>query len=242
MPSTANHAQSLAVLTGLLTGEQAQNAMRAAMEAPDVLLCTFPWQFTLLRALEKVGLYGLSVSVFQQYLDMLDRHLTTIPEKPGETRSDCHAWSALPLYEFPRSLLGVRPLAIGWEKLLLRPLPLLTRELSGRVPTPKGEAFVHWRLEEGAMHLTGGPAPPCPSGWSSPPAPCWRPTAATSSYRIRPAPEAQANAKEASRMEYPVTAGQLLTLDCQRTGEPGEAVAQWQGLTVFVEKALPANG
>lgn len=150
----SQHAQSLAVLTGLLTGEQAQNAMRAAMEAPDVLLCTFPWQFTLLRALEKVGLYGLSVSVFQQYLDMLDRHLTTIPEKPGETRSDCHAWSALPLYEFPRSLLGVRPLAIGWEKLLLRPQPLLTRELSGRVPTPKGEAFVHWRLEEGAMHLT----------------------------------------------------------------------------------------
>ena len=22
------------------------------------------------------------------------------------------------------------------------------------MPTPKGEAFVHWRLEEGAMHLT----------------------------------------------------------------------------------------
>ena len=42
-------------------------------------------------------------------------------------------------------------------------------------------------------------------------------------------------------MEYPVTAGQLLTLDCQRTGEPGEAVAQWQGLTVFVEKALPGE-
>ena len=42
-------------------------------------------------------------------------------------------------------------------------------------------------------------------------------------------------------MEYPVKKGQLLELTCLRMGEPGEAVAQHAGLTLFVEKALPGE-
>jgi hypothetical protein len=96
------HAQALAALSGALKGVEAKGAMRHAMLDEDILACTFPWQYTLFRALEKAGLYEMTAPVWEQYFSMLDRHLTTVPERPGDTRSDCHAWSALPLYEYPR--------------------------------------------------------------------------------------------------------------------------------------------
>ena len=84
---------------------------------------------------------------------MLDRHLTTVPERPGDTRSDCHAWSALPLYEYPRMLLGVQPAKPGWEEIIVRPYAIGVEQLSGTVPTPKGDVTVSWRMENDRMHV-----------------------------------------------------------------------------------------
>lgn len=149
----SQHSQALGVLAGALTGEEARRAMRIAMEEKDILLCTFPWQYTLFRALEKTGLYDLTAPVWEQYFSMLDRHLTTVPERPGETRSDCHAWSALPLYEYPRLLLGVQPAAPGWAAIRVAPHAVGIDRLSGCVPTPKGDVQVQWQLKEGKMHV-----------------------------------------------------------------------------------------
>jgi len=149
----SQHAQVLATLCGALTGKTAENAMRHAMEDEDMLQCTFPWHTILLRALDKVGLYDLSAPVWEQYLSMLDRNLTTIPEKPGDTRSDCHAWSALPLYEFPRMLLGVQMTSDGWESIKVEPHAIGMDRLSGTVPTPKGDVSVTWFTENGTMHI-----------------------------------------------------------------------------------------
>ena len=150
----SQHSQALAVLCGALTGEEAKIAMEKALTEPGVLACTFPWQYTLLRALEKAGLYDLTAPLWAQYFSMLDRDLTTVPERPGDTRSDCHAWSALPLYEYPRMLLGVQLDAPGWERIRVKPHALGLKELSGVVPTPKGEVRVGWHVEDnGQMHL-----------------------------------------------------------------------------------------
>ena len=147
------HAQALAVLSGALTGVEAKIAMRHAMLDEDILACTFPWQYTLFRALEKAGLYDMTAPVWEQYFSMLDRHLTTVPERPGDTRSDCHAWSALPLYEYPRMLLGVQPAKPGWEEIIVRPYAIGVEQLSGTVPTPKGDVTVSWRMENDRMHV-----------------------------------------------------------------------------------------
>ena len=150
----SQHSQALAVLCGALTGDAARTALRHAMQDADVLPCTFPWQYTLFRALEKAGLYELTAPVWQQYFAMLDRHLTTVPEKPGDTRSDCHAWSALPLYEYPRMLLGVQPAAPGWAAIAVRPHAVGVDRMSGTVPTAKGDVHVDWALEGGTMRIT----------------------------------------------------------------------------------------
>ena len=88
----------------------------------QILACTFPWHFYLFRALEKAGRYERCASIWAPYREILARHLTTMPETPGDSRSDCHAWSAVPLFEYVRMNLGVQPSAEkGWEEIVIRP-------------------------------------------------------------------------------------------------------------------------
>jgi hypothetical protein len=81
---------------------------------------------------------------------MLDNGLTTFAETPEPTRSDCHAWSAHPLYHFFASILGIRPVEPGCSQISIRPAPrvhnsILPDVLGGAFMTPKGKC--HIRLE-----------------------------------------------------------------------------------------------
>ena len=54
------------------------------------------------RALEKAGMYERTEGLWQTWQDFLDLGCTTFPETPYSPRSDCHGWSALPLWESGR--------------------------------------------------------------------------------------------------------------------------------------------
>jgi len=60
-------------------------------------------------------------------------------------RSECHAWGAFPLYEFPRTLLGVRPGAPGWKEILINPFYGIAPDCKGTVTTPAGGVAVEWK-------------------------------------------------------------------------------------------------
>lgn len=152
----SQHTQALAVLCGALSGDKAKQAMRKSLlnTSDGILKCSFPWHYTIFRALEKIGLYKeLSPIIWEQYTSILKRNLTTMPEGKNYERSDCHAWSASPLYEYTRMILGVKPVGIGWEKIEICPQAVGISKISGKVPTPKGEVFVEWRIEDGVMHI-----------------------------------------------------------------------------------------
>jgi hypothetical protein len=147
--------QALAVLTGLFKDNAAKDALRQALTMPGTIRCGYPMTFYLLRALEKVNLYALGLPLFDDWKQMLALHLTTTPEFRENTRSDCHAWSATPLYEFPRCFLGVRPAKPGWEEILVEPLLHDLSDIQGSVFTPKGNVTVHLRREKRRLLLSG---------------------------------------------------------------------------------------
>lgn len=150
----SQHTQVLAVLSEALTGEDAKRAIRLSMSEEDVLKCTFPWHYTVFRAAEKAGLYEeVFANLWGQYSAILQRNLTTMPEGKSYDRSDCHAWSASPLYEYVRMVLGVKPIGIGWEGVEVCPHAVGVLKMSGRVPTPKGDIFVDWRIDGEVMHV-----------------------------------------------------------------------------------------
>jgi len=96
----SQHTQIYAVLTGLVGGEKAQALMEKVLEDKSLIPCSFMQGYYLFRALEKAGMYSRTESLWQTWQDFIDLHCTTFPETPFEPRSDCHAWSALPLLEF----------------------------------------------------------------------------------------------------------------------------------------------
>ena len=87
---------------------------------------------------------------------MLARGLTTFAEQPDRvdgppTRSDCHAWSASPLYEFLSTTCGIQPAEPGFRSVRIEPAfgPLTT--VSGTVPHPLGNIVVQFQKT-----VTGG--------------------------------------------------------------------------------------
>lgn len=94
------HSQALGVLTGRAQRAGGPAGMLYALSGEEVLPCTFPWQFTLLRALDAVGLYDRTAPVWDQYFEMLERNLTTVPERPGRDAQ------RLPRLERPAPLRG----------------------------------------------------------------------------------------------------------------------------------------
>jgi len=144
----SQHAQVWAVLSGLADGERAKRVMREALHRPGLYQCTFPWMFTLFRALEKADLYEETDVLWDMWRGLPAMALTTIPEIPVNTRSDCHAWGALPLWEFPRKVLGVQPAVPGWRTILIEPKALFLPDASGEAITPHGPVFVSWKLSD----------------------------------------------------------------------------------------------
>ena len=150
----SQHTQVWAVLCGLAEGEIARNALRHALQDPDVVKCSFCMQFYLFRALEKAGIYEETMPLWASWRQLIAQDLTTIPESPGQPRSDCHGWGALPLYEFPAVWLGVNPGEPGWKSIHIHPRTDMVEHLSGTCYTPLGPVFVSWtRISASRIHL-----------------------------------------------------------------------------------------
>ena len=150
----SQHTQVLAVLCGITTGQAAQDLMLRTMELPIPQL-SYSFTFYLFRAFEETGLYHLTDKCFDLWRELLDLNMTTWVEETVFQRSDCHAWGALPLYEFPSVILGVKPLAVGYSKIGIT--PFVDGSLSfakGKVMTPHGAVVVDWVLEAGTFKIT----------------------------------------------------------------------------------------
>lgn len=78
---------------------------------------------------------------------------TTCVEAEDYSRSECHAWGALALYELPSVVLGVRPAEPGYQAVSIRPVPGYLKSASGTVITPRGRAEVSWEKRNGELKL-----------------------------------------------------------------------------------------
>ncbi|HLK97925.1 MAG TPA: alpha-L-rhamnosidase C-terminal domain-containing protein, partial [Hymenobacter sp.] len=61
------------------------------------------------------------------------------------TRSDCHAWSASPLYGFLSITCGIRPAEPGFRSVRIEPHLGDLATVDGRMPHPSGEIAVKFQ-------------------------------------------------------------------------------------------------
>lgn len=148
------HAQSWAVLNGLSQGENARRILARAIEDGECLKCSFSTAYEWFRALEKAGMYEVMRDSLNDWIALLELDCTTCPETPKQARSECHAWSALPMYEMMRTMAGVTPEGIGWERIRITPHTMDLDALQGRVTTPKGNISFRYEKKDGVWHYS----------------------------------------------------------------------------------------
>lgn len=156
---SSQHAQIFAVLSGVMPEEGQRSLMeRMIANRAHLSVPSYCFSYFLCRALEQTGLYKEIHDTFHLwdvFIGLTDLRLTTWPEDFVTMRSDCHGWSALALYEFATCYLGVRPLAPGYNKVEIRPLPCHLERYSGTVPVGEyGVVSVSvWKDEAGERHV-----------------------------------------------------------------------------------------
>ncbi|WP_338874744.1 alpha-L-rhamnosidase N-terminal domain-containing protein [Spirosoma sp. SC4-14] len=150
----SQHANILAVLTDAVPASQQASLLQKVMADTSLTQATFYFKFYLFEALKKTKLGDQLVAQLKPWRDMLAIGLTTFAENPEPTRSDCHAWSASPLYEFLSMTCGIRPAEPGFKSVRIEPYLGDLTAVSGQMPHPLGIISVEFR-KTSAGQLTG---------------------------------------------------------------------------------------
>lgn len=136
--SFSQHGNILAILTDAIPDYQQPALMEKILLDSSLTQATFYFRFYLNRALVKTNMHDQYVRELQPWIDMLDLGLTTFAEKPEPTRSDCHAWSASPNYEFLATICGIRPASSGFSSVSISPNMGPIRQARASMPHPMG--------------------------------------------------------------------------------------------------------
>ncbi len=138
----SQHANVFAVLSGAIDGEAAKELIQRVAADKSLIQCSTYFRFYLLRAMKKAGLGDEYLAQLGPWHDMLATGLTTFAEKPDPTRSDCHAWSASPVYELLATVCGIEPASPGFTTVRIEPHLGALHHAEGKVPHPLGDITV----------------------------------------------------------------------------------------------------
>ncbi len=146
----SQHANIFGILSGALDGGRAPGVMEKILTDRDLIQATMYFRFYLFRAMLQTGYGNLFAEQLGQWEDMLDIGLTTFAEQPEPTRSDCHAWSASPLYFFLSGKAGITPAEPSFKSVRVEPHPGELNEIDAGIPHPNGEIKVRGRGLQGS--------------------------------------------------------------------------------------------
>ena len=97
--SYSQHASIMGILSGAFTEKEEVRLFENLMADKSLIQATVYYHFYLFKAMKKVGLANRYLDNLDIWKEMIENGLTTFAEKPEPSRSDCHAWSASPLYD-----------------------------------------------------------------------------------------------------------------------------------------------
>jgi alpha-L-rhamnosidase len=150
----SQHANILAVLTNTVAAEAQSTMLDRLRKEKDLAKSTYYFNFYLIEALEKAGMGAQFMDELGPWKQMLDIGLTTFAENPEPTRSDCHAWSASPLYYFLSLVCGIKPNEPGFASVRIQPNPGSLQRIEGSMPHHLGTISVNLKKDK-QNNLTG---------------------------------------------------------------------------------------
>lgn len=143
--SYSQHANIMGILCDAVPTEMQRDLFQRISQDKSIIQATYYYRFYLTRALNKVGLSNQYLSMLTPWYDMLEIGLTTFAENPEPTRSDCHAWSSSPVYEFLSTVTGITPSSAGFKTVRINPSFGHLSYISSTVPHPNGSIIVEFQ-------------------------------------------------------------------------------------------------
>ena len=153
--SFSEHAQSLALLCDVVTGDDAGRCFKALATEKDLHRGTIYYTHYLFETFFKFHRSDLFFAKLGFWQDCLDLHLSTILEEPKiDSRSDCHGWGAHPLWHLQTGVAGVRSAAPFFSRVRIEPQPAHLKAIRSATPTPHGFVRQDLRFEGGRVSGT----------------------------------------------------------------------------------------
>jgi hypothetical protein len=153
--SFSEHAQSFAIVSGLLPEKMELRIAGALMERGQLHRATVSFSHHLFEAYCRLGLADKLYGRLGLWFDLKDLGLLTLPEGPEPSRSDCHSWSTHPVYHFYASLLGIRPASPGFLTVRIKPQFGPLKRMSARMAHPDGVIGADLTNDEETGRLRG---------------------------------------------------------------------------------------
>ena len=144
----SQHTTAMAILTGVFSDEQEIHAARAMVEDKNLAQATLYFNFYIFQALKKAGMGGEMLNQLKKWEEFLDYGFSTFPEHGINSRSDCHAWSSHPMYNFLNVTCGIASASPGFQRVLIEPQPGELSFVEGTVAHPSGNIRMKYKKQQ----------------------------------------------------------------------------------------------
>ncbi|MBC7785276.1 MAG: alpha-L-rhamnosidase [Burkholderiales bacterium] len=117
----SEHAQVLALISGQLSTSIAAAVANGLLTDGGLARTSIYFSHYTFEALAKIGRIDVLINRMNLWFEHERMGLFTLLEEPEPSRSDCHAWGAHPVFHYFASILGIRPAAPAFTKVMITP-------------------------------------------------------------------------------------------------------------------------
>ena len=139
----SQHTNIFGILTDTYEKEDQQLVMQKILGDASLIQSTIYFKFYLFRALQKSGQGNKYLDLLQPWKTMIDNGMTTFGETDINPRSECHAWSASPSFDFLHIVAGIYPAEAGFKSVVVEPNFGYLNVIDVEFPHPQGTIKMH---------------------------------------------------------------------------------------------------
>ncbi|MCK5788753.1 MAG: alpha-L-rhamnosidase, partial [Chlamydiia bacterium] len=140
----SQHANILGILTDTFEKKDQKGVMEKVLGDDTLFQATIYFKFYTFRALQKVGLGDKYFDLLGSWQGMIDNGMTTYGETDINPRSESHAWSASPNFDFLHTVAGIYPGEHSFKSVILEPNLGKLDKLDAEFPHPQGMITVSY--------------------------------------------------------------------------------------------------
>ncbi len=134
----SQHTNIWGLLTDAFPEDDQTEVMEKILSDSTLIPTTIYFRFYLFEAMKKSGMADGYTDMLGSWEHALENGLTTFQEGNKEDRSDCHAWSASPLYHFLSLVAGITPAEPGFQSVNIAPALGKLQHIEAAMPHPAG--------------------------------------------------------------------------------------------------------